>query len=195
MTRVLAVSLYVACISTVVRADSFGSGANQFTIDFVTIGNPGNGADIRAEANPYGCGSVDYTYRIGKYEVINAQWDAFISGAGVPSGNPSHAYGLAAYFEGANVPTNNVSWYAAAQFCNYLTSGDKSKGAYLFSGDNADAGDFLGIDRSLAVSTYGIAYVIPTEDEWYKAAYYKPDGSGYSVYANGTDVAPTGGTG
>ena len=36
---------------------------------------------------------------------------------------------------------------------------------------------------------------MPTEDEWYKAAYYKPDGSGYSLYANGlnTILAPDNG--
>ena len=35
---------------------------------------------------------------------------------------------------------------------------------------------------------------MPTEDEWYKAAYFKPDASGYSIYANGTDTIPTFGT-
>ena len=29
-------------------------------IDFVTIGNPGNPGDTRAEADPTGCGSVPY---------------------------------------------------------------------------------------------------------------------------------------
>jgi formylglycine-generating enzyme required for sulfatase activity len=86
-----------------------------------------------------------------------------------------------------------VSWYEATQFCNYLTSGDKSKGAYQFSGDNTNPGDFLGINRDAAITSYGIAYVIPTEDEWYKAAYFKPDGSGYSLYANGTNTAPIAG--
>lgn len=32
-------------------------------IDFVTIGNAGNPADTRAEANPNGCGAVGYNYR------------------------------------------------------------------------------------------------------------------------------------
>jgi formylglycine-generating enzyme required for sulfatase activity len=35
-----------------------------------------------------------------------------------------------------------------------------------------------------------LVYVIPTEDEWYKAAYFKADGSGYSLYANGSGTAP-----
>lgn len=43
-----------------------------------------------------------------------------------------------------------------------------------------------GIDRSYR-NGKGVAYVLPTEDEWYKAAYFKPDASGYSLYANGSD--------
>ena len=156
-------------------------------IDFVTIGNAGNPGDTRAEANPYGSGAVGYNYSIGKYEVTNAQWDTFVTAAGAPTGNPSDAYDESAYWTGTDVPTNKVSWYEALQFCNYLTSGDKYSGAYNFD----QSGNFLGIDRDSAVSAYGIAYVIPTEDEWYKAAYYT--GSGYSTYANGTDVAPIAG--
>ena len=163
-------------------------------IDFVTIGNPGNPGDTRTDypnsAAPYDCGAVDYEYQIGKYEVTNGQWDAFISAAGAPTGNPSNAYDESAYWTGTDVPTNNVSWYEAAQFCNYLTSGDKSQGVYQWSGDNTNPGDFLGIDRATAQATYGTIYFLPTEDEWYKAAYYKPDDSGYSLYANGLNTIP-----
>ncbi len=49
--------------------------------------------------------------------------------------------------------------------------------------------------REGAMSTYGIIYILPTEDEWYKAAYYKPDGSGYSTYANGEESVPAPGNG
>jgi formylglycine-generating enzyme required for sulfatase activity len=170
-------------------------------IDFVSVGNAGNAGDTRTGtdsygnplANPYGCGAVSYDYRIGKYEVTNAQWNAFTAAAGAPTGNPAPAYDSSASYTDAQQPTNNVSWYEAAQFCNYLTSGDKSKGAYLFSGNNANPGDFLGIDRISSISTYGTTYVIPTEDEWYKAAFFKPDASGYSLFANGTDTAPVAG--
>lgn len=160
-------------------------------MDFVTIGNAGNPGDTRTEANPSGCGAVGYDYSIGKYEITNAQWNTFVSAAGAPTGNPSDAYDENAYYTDSQQPTNCVSWYETLQFCNYLTSGDKSKGVYQFSGNNANPDDFLGIDRDSAVSAYGTVYVIPTEDEWYKAAYYKPDGSGYSLFANGTDTAPS----
>jgi formylglycine-generating enzyme required for sulfatase activity len=159
-------------------------------IDFVTIGNAGNAGDTRSEANPYGCGSVGYEYRIGKYEVTNAQWNTFVTAAGAPTGNDG-GYSYSAWFTGAQQPKDYVSWYETAQFCNYLTSGDKSQGVYQFSGNNTNPGSFLSINRAAAQVAYGTIYFLPTEDEWYKAAYFKPDGSGYLLYANGTNIAPT----
>jgi formylglycine-generating enzyme required for sulfatase activity len=166
-------------------------------IDFVTIGNPGNAGEqsrlSQGDTDYYG--GVDYTYQLGKYEVTNGQWNAFVSAAGAPTGNdglfdPGDGYDQSATWTGTNVPTNNVSWYEAAQFCNYLTTGDKSQGAYQFSGNHSNPGDFEGIDRDSAILSYGAIYVIPTDNEWYKAAFYKPDGSGYSTYANGMDTVP-----
>jgi len=152
-------------------------------MDFVTIGNAG---DTRGTV---GCGAVSSNYRIGKYEVTNAQWNTFTAAAGAPTGNPSYAYDQNAFYTGAQQPTNTVSWYEAAQFCNYLTSGNKYSGAYKFD----ISGNFQEIDRASSISTYGTTYVIPTEDEWYKAAYFKPNASGYSLYANGTNTAPVAG--
>ena len=186
-------AILVAAIVCVMAVANIASAivVQGIDIDFVTIGNADNIGDTRTEANPIGCGAVGYEYQIAKYEVTNAQWNAFVSAAGAPTGNTSEGYSHSAWYTGTDVPTNGVSWYEAAQFCNYLTSGDKSLGAYLFSGNNTNPGDFLGIDRDSVVLAYGIAYVVPTEDEWYKAAYYT--GSGYSTFANGTDVAPIAG--
>jgi formylglycine-generating enzyme required for sulfatase activity len=154
-------------------------------MDFVTIGSSGNAGDTQVmEDGTTSYGTVGYDYRIGKYEVTNTQWNSFTAAVGVPTGNPSNAYDLSAYFTGNQQPTNNVSWYEAAQFCNYLTSGDKSQGAYQLLADGS-----ITVDRDSAISTYGKAYVIPTENEWYKAAYYT--GIGYSLYANGQNTIPT----
>lgn len=188
MKRLIGISLCVCIISTVAS----GITVRGIYLEFVTIGSPGNPGDTRTDfpdkANPYGCGAVNYMYQIGKYEITNGQWDTFVSLAGAPIGNPSEAYDESAYWPGDNVSANEVSWYESLQFCNYLTSGDKSQGAYLFSGDNSNPGDYLGIDRAAAIATYGTIYVIPTEDEWYKTAYYT--GSGYSTFANGLDTIP-----
>jgi formylglycine-generating enzyme required for sulfatase activity len=143
-------------------------------MDFVTIGNAGNGTD---PATGYLYGAVSSNYRIGKYEVTAAQWQTINTAAGIgDSGDWS-----------GNQPVASISWYDAAQFCNYLTSGNKYSGAYKFD----ISGNFLSIDRVSSISTYGTTYVIPTENEWYKAAYFKPNVSGYSLYANGTNIAPS----
>jgi formylglycine-generating enzyme required for sulfatase activity len=179
--ELLVVMVCVMAVMNVASADLI----RGINIDFVAIGNAGNPADTGGTP---GYGTVGYNYRIGKYEVTNAQWNTFTADAGAPTGNPPTAYDDSAYFTGDQWPTNNVSWYEAAQFCNYLTSGDKSLGAYQLGADGS-----ITVDRGSAISDYGMIYVIPTEDEWYKAAYYKPDGSGYSLYANGADTAPTAG--
>ena len=66
MKTTIAVALFSLALScaSATNADIFGSGANTFNIEFVTIGNPGNAADTNANPNP--AGSVAYTYRIGK---------------------------------------------------------------------------------------------------------------------------------
>ena len=192
--RVLAVVVCAMAVANFASADTI----RGINIDFVTIGNAGNAADTQVMTGgtgdgTTGYGAVNYAYRVGKYEVTNAQWNAFTAAAGVPTGNDD-GYSSPAYFTGAQQPTNKVTWYEAAQFCNYLTSGDKSKGAYLFSGNNANPGSFIGIDRIAAQTapySNGTIYVIPTENEWYKAAYFKPNGSGYSLYANGLNTLPS----
>ena len=142
---------------------------------YVTIGNAGNAADTT------GYGAVGYTYKISDKEVTIAEMAAAI-GAGDGDENYWSSVGTAA-------PAANVSLYEAMKYCNYLTSGNVNDGAYVFSG-----GVYQSTDRASAITTYGTIYALPTEDEWYKAAYFKSDASGYSLYANGTDTAPVAGT-
>ena len=142
--------------------------------DFVTIGHPGNAR------NTDGYGAVAYTYNIGKYAVTIAQMRA--SGAG---NGDEDFWNTGGRRLGTNAPAVNVSLYEAMKYCNWLTSGDTKNGAYKFSD-----GVYESTDRASAIAAYGKVYALPTEDEWYKAAYFKPDGSGYSRYANGTGTVP-----
>ena len=64
-------TVFAALLPAAASADSFGSGANQFDIDFVTIGNPGNAPDDT------GYGAVASTYRIGTYEVSRGMIGAY----------------------------------------------------------------------------------------------------------------------
>jgi hypothetical protein len=148
-------------------------------IDFVQVGDPGNAASIGL-----GYGAVDYTYSIGTYEISINQFEAArVQDGRIGNNNESHWVGDL----GGAAPASNVSYHEAAKFCNFLTTGDALFGAY-----NINGGKVIDIDRTQAVLDYGRVFVLPTADEWYKAAYYT--GSGYSLYANGTDTAPVNGS-
>ena len=98
-----------------------------------------------------------------------------------------------------NRPVTFVSWYDAAMFANWATSGNIHQGAY----DTSDAGwgrlkasNYGGLtphdsaEMDALVSTYGRVYVLPTEDEWYKAAFYNPPTGGYYDYATSSNSMP-----
>lgn len=157
--------------------------ATYLGLEFVPIGYPSNNPDST------GFGSVPYEYEIAKYEVTEIQWNMFVEVASRPTGLPTDAHSPQNYWGYDNLPITLVSWYEIAQFCNWLTSGDKFSGAYQFDASGA----FLGIDRDAALDLYDAVYAIPSEDEWYKAAYFKPDASGYSLYAHGLDTDPVAG--
>jgi len=96
-------------------ADIFSTAGLQFGIDFVTISG---GTDPTA-----GYGIVANDYRMGVLEITNDQWDKFKASLGVPvTGDPLDAYDNPPHFAGANVPANNVCWYEAAQFVNWLNT-------------------------------------------------------------------------
>ncbi len=153
-------------------------------MDFVWVGSAGNTADAST-----GYGAVNYDYRMGRTEVSVEQFSA------AQSADPRIGNGNETYWNdgirtgGLLAPAARVSWLEAALFCNWLTSGDAYAGAYVFSA----VGDLTAVDRASAVGVYGTVYVLPTEDEWYKAAYYKPIAVDYSLYAQEVAVQPASG--
>ena len=165
----------IVLAGTMMNADAvtIAHGGDSVDIDFVDIGNTGvttgDAANTVNGANP---GVVSYEYSIGTYEVTAAQW-LIVTTADNNVGNAGDWSGTQ--------PTAGTSWYEAAKFANWLTSGDALLGAYGFSNSTS----FTGVDRAAAIATYGTIYVLPSEDEWYKAAYLKSDGSGYTTYATG----------
>lgn len=50
--KTIAFAFLTMCVCTQASADAFGSASNQFEIEFVTIGNPGNAADTTGDPNP-----------------------------------------------------------------------------------------------------------------------------------------------
>jgi formylglycine-generating enzyme required for sulfatase activity len=97
------------------------------------------------------------------------------------------------YNQGVNCPIFDVTWGDAARFCNWLQngqptgpegSGTTETGAYTLSGATADSA-LIAVTRNS-----GASYFIPTENEWYKAAYYNPGAGAYWTYPTQSNIAP-----
>jgi formylglycine-generating enzyme required for sulfatase activity len=89
----------------------------------------------------------------------------------------------------ADKPVNYVSWFDAARVSNWLMNGATSSsstetGAYTLN--NATSGNAPAVNP-------GATFYVPTEDQWYKAAYYKggSTNANYWDYATQSDTAPT----
>ena len=193
------------------------------TIDWVTVGAP-NAADTRymncGPSRDSSCGAVAYTYNIGKYEVTNAQYAEFLNkvaaadpnelydqdmdptahGGITRSGSPgSYSYAAKSGFE--NKPVAFVSFWDAARFSNWLNNGQPTgaqssltteDGAYTLTPEAMAANSVL--------RNVGAIVFLPSENEWYKAAYYDPIANLYYDYPTGTNavtgcVVPGGDTG
>ncbi len=173
---------------------SFGSGANQFNMEFVTIGNPNNAADTTG--NPNSAGAVGYEYGIGKFEVSEDMITKYNANFGT-----ANSLVITKDTRGTNKPATGISWNEAARFVNWLNTSTGGFAAYNFTtggvNDNIavwTATDTLDYEATNPYRSKRATYVLPSYNEWYKAAYYDPNksgGAGYWDYATGSDSEPT----
>jgi formylglycine-generating enzyme required for sulfatase activity len=191
-------------------------------IDTVPVGNPGNAGELSgAGAGGWGpdriCGAVAYTYNIGKYEVTAGQYTAFLNsvakidtyglyntgmsnisyGSGIArsgGGTPDDPYTYSAAANFANRPVNFVSYWDSCRFANWLHNGQPTgaqgagtteRGAYTLDGYNGDDGRTIQRNANWK-------WAVTSEDEWYKAAYYKggSTNAGYFDYPTSSDMLP-----
>ena len=202
-----AVTLAVAVAA---RADVFQMPPPLKSLEFVAVDHPGNAADTTT-----GLGAVGYRYQIGKFDVTAAQYVEFLNAVAADdshglyyasmsgsiycniqrAGSPG-SYSYSVDSGSANRPVNFVSFGAAARFCNWLTNGQPTgaqdvstteDGSYSLNDATSDAALLLVTRKA------GARYVLPTADEWYKAAYHKNDGvtGDYWLYPARSDEAPT----
>lgn len=181
---------------------------NPFVLpNFVTVGNINNNADIS------GYGSVEYQYSIAKYLVTNNEYALFLNSVassdtyslyktimtsevrgGIIRSGTSGNYTYTVKSNMEDKPVNFINWFNAARYCNWLhnnkiigpqDSTTTEDGAYTLNG--AITGDAV-------AKNINAKYYIPTENEWYKAAYYDPslnNGSGgYWSYATRSNSVP-----
>jgi len=181
-----------------------GSPANAEAIQWVTVGDPGNSANTAHG----GYGAVATSFQIMKYEFTNQQYADFLNSVaatdsyslynsnmgsdargGIEQRVESGSFRYSVKSNMGNKPVNYVSWFDAARVANWYQNGatsssDTETGAYTLNG----------VISGNAVPTNADAkYFVPTENQWYKAAYYKGGGTnaGYWDYATQSDTLPT----
>lgn len=165
---------------------TFGSGANQFQMTFVPIGNPGNPPDTTGNPNP--AGSVAYLYAMGKYEVSREIIDKANAAAGL--GILLNSMTFVSGGPRPKMPATGVTWYEAARFVNWLNTSKGYQAAYKFSVQPGEPGynpnvQFLpwqpgdaGFNPDNPFRNSLARYFLPSVDEWYKAAFYDPNANG-----------------
>ncbi len=176
------------------------------TIPTVPVGNAGNAGEVQSQGT---FGAVGYDYLIGTTEVTNAQYAEFLNAkaasdplalyntsmgggfGGITRSGSSGSYTYAPIAGRENMPVNYVSWYDSIRFANWLHngqgSGDTETGAYTLLGGTTTPSNGLSITRNP-----GAIWFLTSEDEWYKAAYHKNDGTtgNYFDYPTASDTAP-----
>ena len=215
------------------QADVFNMPNGEASLQFVTVGGPGNAADP-ATGSLYG--SVGYTYQMGEYDVTVGQYCQFLNavaaadtyglynsdmGTGLfncrdhaeRQSGQLHLLGFVQLgcveqlFDlqpqplpigsgGTNdAPVFDVTWGDAARFANWLQNGQPTNlgeaagstetGAYMLNGATSESA-LMAIGRNA-----GATYFIPSENEWYKAAYFNPSNGTYWTYPTESNSTPS----
>ncbi|MEY2599337.1 MAG: hypothetical protein RLZZ142_1596 [Verrucomicrobiota bacterium] len=165
--------------------------ASALELEWVVVSDPGNPADKT------GYGAVAYAFEITKTEITLAQYAEFLNAVAANdphqlwrpdyknaprasmmrertlidrTGEPG-SYRYSVPPEAARQPVSYIGFFEAMRFANWIHNGqglaDTETGAYAISES-----------RGLALHTPSARVWIPTEDEWYKAAYYHPESAG-----------------
>jgi len=200
MNRMVAAAVVLACVSGVQA------------MEWVPVGNAGNVGEqsriIYGDTTYYG--GVSDSYNIGMYEVTNAQYAEFLTGVaasdpyslyntsmanpapefggygGITRSGSDGSYTYSTIGGRANMPVNYVSWYDTLRFSNWMHNGQGS-------GNTEDGAYDMSLGENV-VRKPGAQVFLPSENEWYKAAYYDPNksgGAGYWDYLTASDTVPT----
>lgn len=197
--------LFLSFLSAVLQGT-----AHAITIQTVTIGDLGNPNDPTT-GNLYG--GVATSYAIGKYEVLLLEYTSFLNAvaatdtnnlynpsmatdlniAGIARSGASGNYSYSVIGNG-NRPITYVNWFDAARFTNWLHNGQPT-GLQVAGTTEQGAYTLNGAISGVINKNANANYWIPSESEWYKAAYYQPaaaggDSDSYWRYPTASNAIP-----
>jgi sulfatase modifying factor 1 len=157
-------------------------------IDYLSVGNTGNHWDTT------GYNAISYAYNINKYVLTNPQHGEFLNAKGASDhGTMSHSgmtssgmtqtgnlgnFSYKVNSSLANNPVANFSWDNGEHFTQSMMNSQ---------GSSDMESDACTLTRTTAIMTKNIVaqVYLPSEYEWYKAAYDTRKDSAYSLYPNG----------
>jgi len=182
---------------------------------YTTINNTGNLPDDCYQAIDSKLGQVNYIYNIQNQLVTNSEYCLYLNTIDPSGTNSSYIYdtrmssspvggitynGCATTGSVYSVknnfgdkPVTFIKWIMAAQYCNWLTNNQQSDISSIASGsydttiiNNTGIATYSGIFRQNTAK-----YFLPSENEWYKAAYYDASSNKYWMYPTQSDETPT----
>lgn len=184
--------------------------AQSVNIALSQVGDSGNAPDPST-----GLGGVAYAFSIGTFDVTLSQYSAFLNAVassdpyglynsqlesnpnieGITQAGVSGSFTYSVIGNSGSDPVTYVSWLDAARFCNWLQNGQPASGVESPATTEAGAYTLDGDTTSgLETRNPGATWWIPSENEWYKAAYYDPalqNGSGgYWLYPTQSNSVP-----
>jgi formylglycine-generating enzyme len=197
-----------------VRDPVTGTWTGVASLEMVPVGDPGNAPDTVVMSAPMydgttGYGAVAYPYNIGQYEVTAGQYTAFLNvvartdtyalyninmastsnGSGITRSGSSGSYTYSVAGTHVNRPVNFVSFWDSCRFANWLNNGQGGPGTTEYGTYTLTPS---GMANNSITRNPGATWAITSEDEWYKAAYYKgvSTHAGYWLYPTRSDTAP-----
>jgi len=184
--RVLNLRAFATCLAvTIAGMASAAMGQAPALRAQMSIGDVGNPA--QASGPNAGLGSVNYSYMMSSTEVTVAEYASFLNSvagatdpfslyntnmSGIGLTKNGSVYSVTSGF--ADRPVAFVNWFSAARYVNWLNTGSTETGAYALNGSNTIVGR--------TVSATQPTWVLPNENEWYKAAFYNPTLPGTNKY-------------
>ena len=190
------------------------------TLDTVTVGDAGNVDDSNS------LGGVDYSFNMGCFEVSNGQYTEFLNAVAATDAHGLYQSGMHYNYrsQASNTgivrsgssgsytyststpdsPVHTVSYWSAVRFANWMSNGQGSgsteTGAYDLTDSDAITNNTVTrdswYDSSSGNTSGSTIWALPTIDEFYKAGWYQPSGSGgdsddYWKWATGSNSTPT----